>query len=141
MELLLASIIALGTTLATKAVEKTGEKLGEAVFDKSNKFLSSLQEQSPETVTAIELAPAQPLDYSKAVQEIQSAASNPEIKQLLEELVIAAQAHYHNPTVSQSIKEVAEDLKTQQPTVANYSKLADEIKNVFQGNTIIGGNF
>ena len=30
---------------------------------------------------------------------------------------------------------------TQQPTVVNSQKLADEIKNVFQGNTIIGGTF
>jgi hypothetical protein len=41
------------------------------------------------------------------------------------------------------LQDLVNKLKSQtyQPTVINSQKLADEIKNVFQGNTIIGGTF
>ncbi|WP_420832770.1 hypothetical protein [Nostoc edaphicum] len=57
--------IAVGTIIATKALEKTGEKVGEVLWDKTGKFLVTLKKQSPQTVVAIEKAPEQPLDYGK----------------------------------------------------------------------------
>ncbi len=59
MEPLTATALAVGTVLATKAVEKIGENVGDAVSEKTRKFLSSLKHQSPDTATAIELAPEQ----------------------------------------------------------------------------------
>ncbi len=43
-----------------------------------------------------------------------------------------------------SLKELVNNTlksQSQQASVINNQKLADFIKNVFQGNTIIGGNF
>ena len=72
--------VAVGSILGTKALEKTGEKIGEAVWDKSTKFLESLKLESPDTVTAIEQAPEQPLDYGQAVLEVEQAATaNPDV--------------------------------------------------------------
>ncbi|MHC5673084.1 hypothetical protein [Nostoc sp.] len=61
MEPLTAGAIAIGTVIATKALEKTGEKVGETLWDKTGKFLASLEKQSPGTITVIEKVPGQPL--------------------------------------------------------------------------------
>ena len=51
------------------------------------------KKQSPDTVTAIEKAPEQPLDYGKAVLEVESAAkANPEVNRTMQELAAAAKA-------------------------------------------------
>jgi hypothetical protein len=132
MEPILTAALAITTILTTKALEKGGEKLGEAVIERSGKVLASLRNKSPETVSAIEIAPAE-LDYAKTVETIKLEADrDPQFAKLLQELVAAAQTD-PNPKLSNFI--------SQQPTVYNAQKLADYIKNVFQCNTIIGGTF
>ncbi|MEH1920374.1 hypothetical protein [Nostoc sp.] len=129
--------IAIGTIIATKALEKTTEKVTESLVDKTGKFLVTLKKQSPHTVVAIEKAPEQPLDYGKALLEVESAAkANPEVAEAIKELAEAAKAE-PNPKFIQSIQEFADTLKSQpqQPNSINYQNLANEIKNVFQGNT------
>lgn len=87
METLSTAVIAIAASIATKTIEITSENVGEKVV----KFLDSLRKKSPQTVNAIEQAPEQTLDYGKAVVEVKSvAASNPEFKEAMEELVIAA---------------------------------------------------
>ncbi|MEG4229142.1 hypothetical protein QUA35_23675 [Microcoleus sp. N9_B2] len=132
MEPILTPALAIGIILTTKALEKGGEKLGEAVIERTGKVMASLRNKSPETVSAIEIAPAE-LDYAKTVEIIKNEAErDPQFAKLLQELVAAAK-NDPNPKLSNII--------SQQPTVYNAQKLADNIKNVFQGNTIIGGTF
>lgn len=139
MEPLTAGTIAIVTVIATKALEKTGEKVGETLWDKIGKFLTSLKQQSPETVTAIEKASEQPLDYGKAVLEVESAAkANPQVNQAVQELVAAAKA---DPKVASKVQQLETNINSQPANVINHTKLAEVIKNLFQGNTIIGGNF
>ncbi len=140
MEPLTAGAIAIGTVIATKALEKTGEKVGETLWDKTGQFLVTLKKHSPHTVVAIEKAPSQPLDYSKAVLEVESAAiANAEVNLAVQELVAAAKA---DPKVASRVQEELEtNINSQPANVINNTKLAEAIKNVFQGNTIIGGNF
>ncbi|MEH2061351.1 MAG: hypothetical protein V7K50_03615 [Nostoc sp.] len=110
--------IAIGSVIATKALEKTGEKVGEALWDKTGKFLVTLKKQSPHTVVAIEKAPDQPLDYGKAVLEVQSAAqTNPEVAQAVQELAEAAKAE-PNPKFAEIL------------AMPNLEKLADKIGQV-----------
>ncbi|MGB6297989.1 MAG: hypothetical protein WBF90_17630 [Rivularia sp. (in: cyanobacteria)] len=125
MEPLSTAAIAIGSVVATKALEKTGEKVGEALWDKTNKFLVTLQKHAPYTVTAIEKAPEQPLtlDYGKAVVEVESAAqANPEVNQAMEELAAAAKAET-NPTFSAIL------------SMPSLQKLAEKINN-FAGRDI-----
>ncbi|MDI9639542.1 hypothetical protein QM565_27935 [Geitlerinema splendidum] len=132
MEPILAAALAISTIITTKALEKTGEKVGEAVIDRTDRVLASLRNKSPETVTAIEVSPEK-LDYPRTVETFKALADRDlQFAQLLQELVAAAQTD-PNPKLSNFI--------SQQPTVYNAQKLADNIKNVFQGNTIIGGTF
>ena len=110
--------IAVSTIIATKAIEKTGEKVGEALWDKTGKFLVTLKKQSPHTVAAIEKAPEQPLDYGKAVLEVESAAkANPEVAQAMQELAAAAKAE-PNPKLAEIL------------AMPNLEKLADKIGQV-----------
>ncbi|MBD2682846.1 MULTISPECIES: hypothetical protein [Nostoc] len=137
MEPLTTAAIAAGSIIASKALEKTGEKIGETVWYKINQFVATLEKQSPHTVTAIDKAPEQPLDYGTAVLEIEFAAkANAEVAQAEQELVTAAKAE-SNPHFIQYIQQLADILKSQpqQASTTNYQKLADEIKTVIQGST------
>lgn len=139
MEPLTTAAIAVGSVVATKALEKTGEKVGEALFDRTSKFLESLREQSSNTVAVIERALEEPLDYGEAVIEVESAATaNPKVNQAMQELAAAAKA---DPKVASKVQNLETNLNNQPGSVTNYTKLAEIIKNVFQGNTIIGGTF
>ncbi|BAY94451.1 MULTISPECIES: hypothetical protein [unclassified Tolypothrix] len=118
MEPLTTAAIAIGATIATKALEKTGENVGQAVWDKTGEFIVKLRKHSPQTVVAIEKAPDQPLDYGKAVLEVESATqANPELAQAAQELATAAKAET-NP-------KFAEIMAT-----PNLTKLADKIGQV-----------
>ena len=111
MEPLTAGAIAIGTVIATKALEKTGEKVGESLWDKTSQFLVTLKKHSPQTVVAIEKAPSQPLDYGKAVLEVESAAkAHPEVNLAVQDLVTEAEA---NPplNLAQVLKEIAKILE------------------------------
>jgi hypothetical protein len=108
MEPLTAGAIAIGTVIATKALEKTGEKVGESLWDKTGQFLLTLKKHSPHTVVAIEKAQEQPLDYGKAVLEVQ-------------ELAAAAKAET-NPKIVEIVN------------MPNLQKLADKIVNYAQGD-------
>ncbi|MEH2372602.1 hypothetical protein [Nostoc sp.] len=118
MEPLTTAAIAIGSIIATKALEKTGEKVSEAVWDKTGKFLVTLKKHSPYTVAAIEKAPEQPLDYGKAELEVESAAkANPEVAQAMQELAAAAKAE-PNPKLAEIL------------AMPNLEKLADKIGQV-----------
>jgi hypothetical protein len=134
MEPFTTAAIAIGSVVATKALEKTGEKVGETLWQQTGNFLNSLRHESPDTVTAIEKAPEQPLDYGKAVLETEAAAkANPEVAQRMQELVAMVETEPLLKDLVNSIKS-----QTQQTTVINSQKLAEQIKNVFQGNTFTG---
>lgn len=118
MELLTTGAIAIGTVIATKALEKTGEKVGEALWDKTGQFLVTLKKYSPDTIVAIEKAPSQPLDYGKALLEVESAAiANPEVNQAMQDLAAAAKAE-SNPKFNEII------------AMPNLQKLAEKIGQV-----------
>jgi primosomal protein N'' len=134
MEPFTTAAIAIGSVVATKALEKTGEKIGETLWQQTGNFLNSLRKELPDTVTAIEKAPEQPLDYGKAVLETEAAAkANPELAQRMQELVAMVETEPLLKDLVNSIKS-----QTQQTTVINSQKLAEQIKNVLQGNTFNG---
>ncbi len=118
MEPLTTAAIAIGSVVATKALEKTGEKVCDVLWDKTGQFLVKLRKHSPQTVVAIEKAPEQPLDYGKAVIEVESAAqADPEVAQAAQELAAAAKAE-PNPKFAEIL------------AMPNLQKLADKIGQV-----------
>jgi len=134
MEPLTTAAVAIGTVVATKALEKTGEKVGEAVFDRTSKFLESLKEESPGTMIAIEQARELPLDYSKAMLEIEAVAKeNSQVAQAMQELATAAEAEAdRNPMLYQLLQEIKDDLKFRQASMSKIDKFADKIGQFVQ---------
>ena len=115
MEPLTTVAIAVATLLATKALEKIGENIGDTLYNKTQQFSELLKQRLPGTFAAIEQAPEQPLNYGQAVLEIETAAkADPNISQAIQELVAAAKAE-QNP-------KIADILAT-----PNLEKLADKI--------------
>jgi ABC-type uncharacterized transport system ATPase component len=107
MEPLTTGAIAVATLLATKALEKIGENIGDTLYNKTQQFSELLKQRLPGTFAAIEKAPA--------VLEIETAAkTDPNISQVIQELVAAAKAE-QNP-------KIADILAT-----PNLEKLADKI--------------
>ncbi|QSV56026.1 MAG: hypothetical protein HEP80_21465 [Dolichospermum sp. UKL201] len=112
MEPLTTGAIAVATVLATKALEKIGENIGDTLSHKTQQFLELLKQRLPGTFAAIEKAPAQPLNYGQAVLEIETAAkADPNISQVIQELTQLAET---NPP-----KNLAEILKEIQAAFAN----------------------
>ncbi len=137
MEPLTASVIAVGTIVATKVLEKTTEKGTEILLDKAGKFLVTLKKHSPHSVVAIEKAPQEPLDYGKAVLEVESAAkANPEVAQAAQELVTAAET---NPpaNLAEILREIKEAVeKSQKSYPSTFIQNVEKAINAAQTQTI-----
>jgi hypothetical protein len=137
MEPLTAGAIAIGTVIATKALEKTGEKVGETLWDKTGQFLVTLKKHSPQTVVAIEKAPSQPIDYGKAVLEVESAAiANTVVNQAVQELVTAAET---NPpsNLAEILKQIKASVeKSQQSYPSTFIQNIEKAINAAQNQTI-----
>jgi hypothetical protein len=136
MDPLTVAATAVAATVMTKAFEKTGEKLGEKVFDQSEKFLTSLRRKSPETASAIQKIPHEPLDFGQAVLEVDVLAkTDAELAAAIQ--VLAATAKQDpNPRLAEMVQVIISTLRSQQPTVQNIGKLAEKIGLVVQGGSV-----
>jgi hypothetical protein len=102
MEPLSLTAGAIATLVLTKALEKTGEVLGEKAIAQSGKLWKQLQGKSPETASAIErvqqqpeLMELQPEEYGPTVLEakvVEAAEGDAEIKATLEALAEAVKS-------------------------------------------------
>ena len=137
MEPLTTAAIALATVIATKALEKTGENVGDALWNKSSEFLASLREDSPNTVVAIEKAPEKPLDYGEALLEIESTAqANIKIAQSMQELAALPEKN-SLPNFPEIIKEIEETVKKSQHSYPqSFIQNIQKAINVAQNQTI-----
>jgi hypothetical protein len=129
MEPFTTAAIAIGSVVATKALEKTGEKVAETLWQQIGNFLNSLRKESPDTVTAIEKAPEQPLDYGKAVLETEAAAkANPEVAQRMQELVATVETE-PLPNLEAILNQIANALKSQPSEQKIYIKTIEKLVN------------
>jgi hypothetical protein len=102
---------AIATLILTKAFEKTGEKVTEAVWKQGEKLLALLKRKAPEAAGAIEkvaqnpqLAEQQPADFGVAVLvgQVEKAAIDADVRAELVELARMAEAQ--NPVVIENWK-------------------------------------
>lgn len=130
---------AIATIVLTKALEKTGEKLGEAALEKSNELIAQLRQKNklPLLANTSQENTQQALDYGQAVLELKAAAdTDTEIAQSVREVEAAVNL---DPQAAK-VQALANDLNSQPAGVINNAKLAESIKNLFQGNTFSGTN-
>ena len=138
MEPLTLAAIAVATTIMSKALEKTGDKLGEKVYEQTEKFVTSLKNKSPQTITAIENIPEAPLDYGRAVLDIEELAkADPEVAEDLK-ILAAVATEDPNAKLINAIQEIVTTLKSQsqESKTQKLSKLAEKIGLVVYGGTV-----
>lgn len=141
MEPLTLAATAIAATIMTKFWEKTGEKLSEELFEKSEEFYKSLKQKAPETALAIEKVPQNSSAYGQAVLEVRAIVdSDVELVEEMESLAVVAQKE-PNEKLQQVIGEILYTLQNQQPTVQNIGKVADKIGLLVQGGTVNIQNF
>ena len=141
MEPLTLAATAIAATIITKFWEKTGEKLSEELFEKSEEFYKSLRRKAPQTAIAIEKAPQTPQEYGRAVIDISAIAERD--SELAEEIQVLATVaeRESNEFLKQIIQEILYTCQNQQPTVRNIGKIAEKIGLLVQGGTINIQNF
>ena len=103
--------------------------------------LSLLKIKSRSTATAIELSQQQPLDYNKAVGELEAVMKEPEVAKAVEEVDTAVGK---DAKLAEAVKALTNALQSQPPSVQNFGKIAEEIKEIkalIQGNVYGGINF
>lgn len=133
IETLTPAVIAVATLVLKKAFEKTGEKLGEAVSTQASQLWQLIQRKPLPKTSAINQAD-QPIDFGQAVLEVESVATTDvELATSVNQLAASVQA---DPKLAPLIAAYATKLQQTPPTtIGNYTKLADTIQNLFQGNT------
>ena len=133
---LTAVAMAIATLLLTKALEKTGENLGDAAWQQSRKLIEQLRDKNklPLLTNATQANEQQRLDYGQAVLELKAAAdADPEIAQQVVEVEAAAKG---DPKLAPQVEEVANTVNSQQPSIQNLAKLAEKINNLNQAQNI-----
>jgi len=136
MEPLTTSAVALATVVGIKVLEKTGENVGQLLWDKVRNFLESLNQESPDMATAIERVAEHPLDYGEAVLEIESAAqTNSKFARNMEELAAAGKANPH-PKFAEIMEEIKEALKYQKQSIYNDNKAKLQDKGIINQGVI-----
>jgi hypothetical protein len=119
-------------TIATKAIEKTGDKLGEDFYD----FMVKLRQKSPKTASAIEESAEKPLDYNTTIIDVQACIiDDPEFKNIIDELAQLAE-NIQDPTIQAEIEKAKVAVQNLNLTnFPNVQKLADKIGQVNLGGS------
>ncbi|RCJ41205.1 hypothetical protein A6770_08990 [Nostoc minutum NIES-26] len=126
---LTAVVTAIASILWTKAQEKIGENIGDAVWTQSGKLIQKLRQrhQAASLTSAVEANEPQRLDYGQAVLELTAAAEqDPEIAQAVVE--VEATVNNDQSETAKEIQKLADEIKSQPSVVNNFAKLAEEIK-------------
>jgi hypothetical protein len=119
--LTVASAVAL--LILTKAVEKTGDKLGEKVIQSGNELWQSLHQRKPDTAgEIIKIAQASDLSRTETLSlDVPTIISD--IKQLANE----------DEDFRQSVERAAQQWQLQSGGISNSSKIAEKIGVLNQG--------
>ncbi len=126
------SIATIATIIATKALEKPGEKLGEGVVELGKRLFSLLKQKEPKTAVAIEQAPVQ-LEQQQVTalsQQVEQAAmTHPEVKAAAEALAL-------NPEARQMVEALTQIAQSEGSTVINLGKIGIQISGGYAPVTI-----
>ena len=127
---------AITTIFFTKAIEKTGEDLGEFLSNKTKILIGKLSRKSAKVKGLLEANKQQPLQIEEAILEVkQIADQDSEIAEAILEVETAAKDE-SNSKFQEEINQVQQEaakLVGQQLTIKNMAKLADKIGVVNQG--------
>lgn len=104
---------ALATVVTTKAIEKVGGNIGEALCKKTTEFLSILKNKLPHAAEQIEQTNEQSFDYQTVLPEIVNLAQgDPQLLQLLNELANLSQSNSLPGNFTQNIAKANQAAQT-----------------------------
>jgi len=133
---------AIATLVLTKVTEKASEKLGEQVVKKAGELLSLLKIKLPNTANAIELSQQQPLDYHRAVSDLDAVMKDNAVAKAVQEVNAAVNA---NSKIAEAIKASAKALESQPSNSQSFINTIDRSVNLAQGegasNNIYGNQY
>jgi hypothetical protein len=141
MKIITKVAIALTTAVKVSILAKNGENIEKKLHDHTVMFLNSLKAHSPETVIAIEKVTDQPLDYSKAILDIEKAINqDQQVREAIQALVKAVEEN-NNQDITANINQENNKIT---PTLANetnsntvYDNTIEKQVNFAQGNSNI----
>ncbi len=112
---------AIATMIATKAIEKNGEKITDVMWNLVGKFLTALRKKDPATATAIE-----------------EAAKTPQLnEQQTKELIVKVEAVAATDSdVRQAAQKIQTAIQAQPGAIFNMTQLAEKIGVVNQGTIV-----
>ncbi len=132
MEPLTSGAIAVAALMLNKAVEKSGEKLGEAVSQQIGKLGQLIWQKPLPKAAAIEQA--QPVDFGQAVLELEAVvATDAELAETISALTALVKAE---PDLLQKLRSTAAAVQAEPTIIQNNAKLAEKIGMVVQGGTV-----
>lgn len=114
----------IATLVATKAFEKTGEKVSDAVWNLVGKFLDAIRKKDATTAAEIEAAAQTPQLSEQKTKELTTK---------VEELAAT------DPKIQQAAQAIQTAIQSQPGAIVNLTQLAEKIGVVNQG-TIINQN-
>lgn len=136
----LTAAITVATLVLTEAVKVPGKKLGEASLEKAGALANLIKSKFPSKSLAILPDGEQTVDVGQAFLEVSSSAKEySDVAQAVQELAAAVQSD--DSEAAKEIQAKAKTFEAQTPIIINNEKLADSIKNVFQGNIINNPTF
>lgn len=122
--------------IATKAIEKTGDNLGENIYER---FINKVEAKSPETAKAIkesaEKPSEKPLDYGATIIDVQAwALEDPDFQNIIDELAVLAE-NIQEPIIKAEIGKAKAEV---QNIVSNHHVINNtgKIGNVVYGGTV-----
>jgi hypothetical protein len=114
MEPITIVLTTISTIFFTKALEKSGEKFGEAVMDKMGKSIAKISQHSPETAIALEAGNTKVLNLDRGI--LAQIPAEP----IFAEFLVAVDAD-ENDLLRQKLEEI------QETASQNPNKLAEKI--------------
>jgi hypothetical protein len=112
----------------TKAIEKTGETLGEKALEQGGKLMQLLKRKSPDTASAIEVAAQNP----ELVEHKPEEYSTPV---LVEKVQKAAKL---DPEIAEAVQSVANAVNAQPQSIQSVTNIAHKIGVVAPGSVFTG---
>ncbi len=142
MEPISLTAAAIATLVFTKVTDKITEDLSEKVLEKAGNLLSLLKIKLPSTANAIELSQQQPLDYHRAVSDLDAVMKDNVVAKAVQEVNAAVNA---NSKIAEAIKASAKALESHPSNSQTFINTIDRSVNLAQGegasNNIYGNQY
>ena len=119
---------AIATLVLTKAIEKTGETLGEKALEQGGKLMQLLKRKSPDTASAIEVAAQNPELVEHKPEEYSAPV-------LVEKVQKAAKL---DPEIAEAVQSVANAVNAQPQSIQSVTNIAHKIGVVAPGSVFTG---